>query len=202
MKGVLLLNGVPEKDFGAIEGARVYCCDGAYAWAKDKVKIYKTIGDFDSLGFIPSSPKPERIYPLEKNYTDGELAIFEMIKDGVTKIDIYGGFGGRADHFIGNLHLLYHCAKHKIKAVMRSKDEDIYAVWDSLTISAPKGTTISVLPFGGDVNIIASHGFKYDYPYTLEMGTCRGISNETTSESFGISVKDGTALVFINKKGV
>ena len=48
MKAIILLNGEPYR--GAIaEGAYVYCCDGAYKWAKDKVRIDENLGDYDSL---------------------------------------------------------------------------------------------------------------------------------------------------------
>ena len=53
MKGVLLLNGEPYSGEIESENALVYCCDGAYSWAKNRVRIDKNIGDFDSLAEIP-----------------------------------------------------------------------------------------------------------------------------------------------------
>ena len=106
MKGILLLNGDPYEGEIDAEGALVYCCDGAYAWAKGKVRIDKNVGDFDSLDEKPF-PEPDEIYPSEKNFTDGEIALFKLIDAGVDEIKIYGGGGGREDHFLGNIHLLY-----------------------------------------------------------------------------------------------
>ena len=99
MKGILLLNGAPYT--GEINdcGAAVYCCDGAYEWAKGRVRIDKNVGDFDSLPYIPSPP-PEEIYPSEKNFTDGEIALFKMLGSGIDDITIYGGGGGREAAFI------------------------------------------------------------------------------------------------------
>ena len=74
------------------------------------MRIDKNVGDFDSLGYIPAPP-PEEIYPSEKNFTDGEIALFKMLSAGIDDITIYGGGGGREDHFLGNLQLLY--AAHK-----------------------------------------------------------------------------------------
>ena len=59
MKGILLLNGEPYSGAIDAEGAVVYCCDGAYEWAKDRVRIDKNVGDFDSLGYIPVPPPEE-----------------------------------------------------------------------------------------------------------------------------------------------
>ena len=48
MKGIILLNGEPYPYAIDAGNALVYCCDGAYKWAKSKVRIDKNIGDFDS----------------------------------------------------------------------------------------------------------------------------------------------------------
>ena len=105
MKGILLLNGEPYDGEIDDTSAVVVCCDGAYEWAKNKVRIDKNVGDFDSLKYIPT-PAPEEIYPAEKDYTDGEIALKKLIALGVDEIEIYGGGGGREDHFLGNLQLL------------------------------------------------------------------------------------------------
>lgn len=105
MKAALLLNGAPYG--GELPKDRlIYCCDGAYRWAKGRAEIYKNIGDFDSLDEVPN-PAPEEVYPSEKDFTDGEIALRKMIEEGADDIEVYGAFGGREDHFIGNLHLLY-----------------------------------------------------------------------------------------------
>ena len=83
MKAIILLNGEPYR--GAIAEGYVYCCDGAYKWAKDKVRIDENLGDYDSLPIIPT-PAPKEIYPSEKNETDGEIALHRAIAAGATSI--------------------------------------------------------------------------------------------------------------------
>ena len=65
MKAIILLNGEPYR--GAIDAsfARVWCCDGAYDWAKGKVRIDENLGDYDSLSYMPDPP-PAEVYPSEK----------------------------------------------------------------------------------------------------------------------------------------
>ncbi|MCD7729034.1 MAG: thiamine diphosphokinase [Clostridia bacterium] len=198
MKGILLLNGEPYT--GAIDcnGAVVYCCDGAYAWANGRVRIDKNIGDFDSL-FVTPEPAPEEIFPSEKNYTDGEIALRKMIASGITKVDIYGGFGRREDHFLGNLQLLYYAHKNGVAARLISENTIAFADSGDIAFDGLENKTISVLPFGGDAHIMGSEGFKYEYPDKICYGECRGVSNIVKSKSACLHVRRAdTVLVFIN----
>lgn len=196
MKGILLLNGQPYGGEIDTDGAVVYCCDGAYAWAKGKVKIDKNIGDFDSLNEIPNPP-PEEIYPSEKDYTDGEIALKKLLEAGVNEIEIYGGDGGREDHFLGNLHLLYCAHKAGVKCTMITAKSKIFAGEGVISLGQFKDKTLSVLPFGAPLHIIESAGLKYTYPDIIGYGECRGISNICRSGKAYLKV-EGVALVIIN----
>ena len=94
MKGVILLNGEPYKGDIDDTNALVFCADGAYNWAKGRVRIDENLGDFDSAAEIPF-PRPAEIFPSEKNETDGEIALEKMLalaeEKGITRIELYGG---------------------------------------------------------------------------------------------------------------
>ncbi|MBO5328747.1 MAG: thiamine diphosphokinase [Clostridia bacterium] len=202
MKGILLLNGEPYLDKINDKNAVVYCCDGAYIWAKDRVKIDKNIGDFDSLNIIPV-PAPEEIYPSEKDYTDGEIALKKLIERGVDEVEIYGGFGGRSDHFLGNLHLLMLAHKRGVKCKMVSEKEEIIIASGKSELLNLNGKTVSVLPFGGDLHIIEAEGLKYSYPQKITYGECRGVSNVIINNSAHVTFAEGDcALIIINKDTV
>ncbi len=199
MKGILLLNGEPYK--GKIDDtqALVVCCDGAYEWAKGRVRIDKNVGDFDSLGYMPE-PAPEEIYPAEKDYTDGEIALRKLIDCGACEIEIYGGGGGREDHFLGNLQLLYYAHMRGVKVKMITGRSEIFPVSGKVVFDGLVGSTVSVLPFGGDVHIMGSTGLKYPEPPVIHYGECIGISNVVESENAELEVQDGDcALVIINR---
>lgn len=196
-RGVLLLNGRPYTGEIHADGAAVYCCDGAYEWAHGRVRIDKNVGDFDSLGYIPDPP-PEEVYPAEKNFTDGEIALFKMLSDGIDDITVYGGFGGREDHFLGNLQLLYAAHVRGARIQMVSENCLIFPASGRVNLDGLAGKTISVFPFSSPVHIMESRGLKYRYPPVLHYGECRGVSNIVTGQSAYIDVTEGTVLVIVN----
>ena len=199
MKGILLLNGQPYTGEISCENAYVLCCDGAYKWAHGRLKIDENLGDFDSLDCIPEPP-PKKIYPSEKDFTDGEIALKRLLARGVESIEIYGGFGGREDHFIGNLHLLYAAYAHGVKAVMISENTLAFLGSGKINLHGFKGKTFSLLPFGGAVHIMDSTGCKYTYPERIGYGECRGISNIAATDFAEVRISENDcALIIVNR---
>lgn len=195
MKGILLLNGEPYKGKINCDGALVYCSDGAYNWAEGKVKIDKVLGDFDSVSSVVSGIDCERV-PAEKDFTDGELGLERLIERGVDEIEIYGFGGGRDDHFVGNLQLLYKAARLGVCAVAVTNFTKIFLKRGRIFLGEYNGRTFSVFPFCDEVHINSHRGFKYDYPKKLVFGSCIGISNVVTSDDAYLDC-DGFVLIFI-----
>lgn len=200
MKAIILLNGEPYR--GAIDAsfARVWCCDGAYDWAKGKVRIDENLGDYDSLSYMPDPP-PAEVYPSEKNDTDGELALMRAIEAGADEIEFYGGGGGREDHFIGNLHLLYAALRRGVRARMITNYACIFAATGEVVIEGKKGSTLSIVPFGGEVHIMESGGFYYPLPERFVYGSTLGISNVVTEERAFFRA-EGVVLVLIDAAAI
>ncbi len=199
-KGILLLNGDPYSGEIDDAGAIVVCSDGAYEWAHTKVHIDKNVGDFDSLPYMPTPP-PEEIYPSEKDFTDGELALHKLIDCGADYIEIYGGDGGREDHFFGNIHLLLAAKKRGAEAVMITPRSRIFVGSGKVRLDGLKGRTLSVLPFGGSAHIMGSAGLKYAYPQRLDYGRCIGLSNIAESQTAHIEVREGDFVLIIINRG-
>lgn len=200
MKGIILLNGDGYDGSIDTKNSIVCCCDGAYKWANGKIKIDKNIGDFDSLDIIPTPP-PEKIFPTEKDYTDGEIAIMQMLKEKVDEIEIYGGFGGREDHFIGNIHLLKRGKNEGVKCSLISQKTIVFIDSGVISLGQFVNLTISVFPFGGNLHIMGSEGLKYPYPNIIGYGECRGVSNIVLSKNAKLNV-EGDALIIINRGNV
>lgn len=193
------MNGQPYTGEIDCKDAYVVCCDGAYGWARGKVKIDENVGDFDSLDVIPNPP-PTEIYSSEKNFTDGEIALFKLLGKGVGEIEIYGGFGGRCDHFIGNLHLLHAARSRGVKAKMLDENTVAFLGGGEIDLNGICGKTFSLLPFGGVVHIMNSTGCKYAYPEKIGYGECRGISNVAVSDFSSVRVgENDCALIIVNR---
>ena len=64
------------------------------------------VGDFDSLGRIPSFPNVE-VCPVEKDDTDSMIALRHAVTLGCRRILLFGALGGRRlDHTLANIQAL------------------------------------------------------------------------------------------------
>ncbi len=201
-RAVILLNGEPYRGEICAENAYVICCDGAYSWAKGKVKIDENLGDFDSLEETPY-PAPLQTFPSEKDETDGELAVDRALDMGASDFVFYGAGGGREDHFLGNLHLLYKAllgGAAKAKLVLNGAEISLLRRGEH-HLPCRCGQTLSLLPFGGDAHIMVSSGLKYPLvDLWLRYGSTRGISNVAEGE-VSLAVDMGLVLCILNEEG-
>jgi thiamine pyrophosphokinase len=148
------------------------------------------VGDFDSadesiLNEFKSRPLDTtwEIHKPEKDETDTELAINTAIRLGCTKLIILGATGGRLDHFLGNLHLLYASLKKGVEAAIVDEKNWITVTDHERIFEADKifGTYISFLPLSEEVKGITLTGFKYPlHKKDITIGTSLCISNELT----------------------
>ena len=82
-----------------------------------KYQVDIAFGDFDSLT-VPVNAKKVYRYKKEKDETDLELAVQQMIKmDDIDEIIIYNATGGRLDHFLCNLKLLERYVDYNIAII-------------------------------------------------------------------------------------
>ena len=195
MRGIIFLNGEPYRGDIDCTDAQTVCCDGALRWARGKARIDLAAGDFDSLGFVPEGALT---YPVEKNCTDGEIALDLLIGRGCRRIDIYGAGGGREDHLFGNLQLLVAGFRRGVHTVMHTNYTDVYCAGGRISWHSLAGRTLSLAPVGESAHILESEGLKYPLMnLTLTAGSCRGISNVVEAEEAHVVCDAGTLFVFV-----
>lgn len=162
------------------------------------------VGDFDSvdegvLAKYKSSPDEIawEIHKPEKDETDTELALNTAIRIGCTNLVLLGATGGRLDHFIGNLHLLYACLTKGIKAAIVDEKNWITVIEKGRSFTANElwGKYISFLPLSEEVTGITLTGFKYPlHKKNITIGTSLCISNELTGNTGAIGFDSGTLI--------
>ncbi|HUC90585.1 MAG TPA: thiamine diphosphokinase [Paenibacillus sp.] len=165
-----------------------------------------SIGDFDSvtpqqLEWIKAgSLSTEACDPVDKDYTDTELAFRRALEEKPDEIVLIGALGTRFDHSIANIHLLVEALRRGVPAVIADEHNEIRLTDSRLTIRSGGYANVSLLPLTPRVTGITLRGFRY--PLTdaaLEMGQSLGISNVLDGETGDIAIRDGWLLVIQSK---
>ncbi len=137
------------------------------------------------------------VHDPEKNETDTELALRRAMACGCTKITILGATGGRFDHLLSNVYLLYNCLQQGVEACILDPQNKIYLIEEEHTFTRREqwGKYISFLPFSGEIKGITLDGFRYPLTdYDLDAASSRCISNELSEETGRIQMEEGVAI--------
>ena len=199
MKVAIILKA-PEINF-LVEEELVIYADAGYKFA-DKIgkkNVLGVVGDFDSLG---SAPKREKIISLdiEKNFTDGERAVRYAKECGADEIVIYGAYGGKIEHVLGNIALLKIAMDIGLKGTIKDGNITTELISGKTSICAKKGSTLSLIPYGGDCKFNYSEGVYYPLKsLTLTCSDTRGISNVVTEDTVTFDIESGCSLVIYEK---
>ncbi|MBE5754051.1 MAG: thiamine diphosphokinase [Clostridiales bacterium] len=165
-----------------------------------KKEILAVVGDFDSLGYTPKSVNIVGLN-VEKDFTDGERAIHLAVENGYKNITIYGAYGGKIEHILGNIALLKIAKNLGAKAVIQHGDYVTELINNSIVLNVEKGSTLSIIPYGERCEFIKSSGLYYPLDnLVLTNADTRGISNQTTENEVRIEIKKGEALVIYGRK--
>lgn len=179
------------------EGDLIIAADGGLKYL-NKLDITPDVllGDFDSLGCVPSGKKIIR-YPVMKDDPDMALAVEWAMGRGAKRFFLYGGTGGRIDHTIGNLQLLAYAARHSCEAYLIGQGSVLTGICrGSLTFGSTFTGTVSVFCIGKDASGITETGLKYELENgTLTTDKSLGLSNEFTGKEAFVEVKDGTLII-------
>ncbi|MGL5315980.1 MAG: thiamine diphosphokinase [Peptostreptococcaceae bacterium] len=212
MKSCIILNGKIQ-DYELIKNIivkenynYVICADGG-ANHSYKMGILPNfiIGDLDSVDknvveyYKKYNVKFEQ-FPSKKNETDTELCIYLAKQLKSKEIHLIGSLGGRIDHTIANINLLYYIKSNGMIPKIISEKEEIYiAIKEEITVLGKKGDTISVIPINGDAKGVTLKQLEYPLTdYHMKFSVPLGISNVMMNSKCSISVKEGSLIVIRN----
>ena len=116
------------------------------------------------------------------------------------EIHLIGALGGRIDHTIANINLLYYIRKRSIMPKIISEKEEIYIAMDEeISIDGEIGDTISILPIKNDAKGVTLKNLEYSLEnYDMEFSRPLGISNVMTNINCNIKVNEGCIIIIKN----
>lgn len=203
-KFAILLGGtvVPTKRLRMqLVGARVIAADSGMAHAAAlNITPELWVGDFDSSNAVLQasySKVPRQTHSVDKDATDGELAIAEAMRRGATNLILVGGSGGQLDHTLAHAGFLVALARRGMPAFLTSGTEEAYPLVEELYIDDVSiGSRISVVPMT-DIKALTLTGVKW--PLTkrdVPLGSALTLSN-VVEGPVNIDLRFGAALVLI-----
>jgi len=205
MRAVVFANGVireihlvkqliTDKDF-------IVSADGGLRYIRSLNLIPKlVVGDLDSVNhddieFLNDNNIEILKFPTDKDQTDLEIALRELIKMDYKDILVIGALGGRIDQTLANLGLISSISNDDIRVEFDDGREHIMLIRNRLLLSGKKGDTVSLIPLCSPAKVITTRGLKY--PLTNESllpDQTRGISNVMVGEIAEITITSGTVL--------
>jgi len=163
------------------------------------------IGDFDSLTkaqYLRYEKMGIKIikYPVEKDETDGELALQYCRERGFDNIIIIGFAGGRLNQQLANIFLLEYAFRNGITAFIKEPGLEIGIIKREKVFFQKIGAGLSLIPLDEKVTGVTITGCKYllEAESLLRYKT-RGISNVIEQEKAVITVEKGLLLYVLNK---
>ena len=165
------------------------------------------LGDLDSIdddirSYYEASDVVFKKFPTKKDETDAELAVWMVEEEGLLGIDIYTALGGRIDHELANIQLLYYILDRGMYPRIISEREEIYILRnEEMNLKGSIGDIVSIIPVKGDARGITLANMEYSVEeLDLKYSVTRGISNVMLAEDAYINVRDGCILVIKNIK--
>lgn len=133
-----------------------------------------------------------------KDQTDLELALRRAVGEGATEIVVFGGGGGRADHWLANLAVMAATARRGVSVRGQMGGCSVRAVvpGDPYVEELRQGELVSLLPMGGDARGVVTEGLAYRLEGDdLKWGGSRGVSNVACGGEARVQIDGGVLLV-------
>ncbi|MDE7362866.1 MAG: thiamine diphosphokinase [Oscillospiraceae bacterium] len=153
------------------------------------------VGDFDSArSAVPEGVECIKVSSV-KDDTDAMLAADFALKYGCSELRFFCALGGRIDHTIANIQMLYHFKIRGVRAELLGDNTRLFLATDE-TVTIPRfDGYLSAFSFD-KAAVVTEKGVKYpltNHPLTNDMPI--GVSNEITADCAEIIVHSGTLLV-------
>lgn len=176
---------------------------GALRLIEEGIGVTHAVGDFDSISPAEKEKLEQTIegldvHPIEKDETDIEIAIQKACDFNPESIYLFGVTGGRLDHALISIQLLYHIVTKQIRGKIIDKSNQLEMTMPGKHIVEKSSVHpyISFVPYTKYVRNLTLDGFYYPLADTdISWGSTRCISNELLAENGTFSYEEGTLLL-------
>ncbi|MCH7938270.1 MAG: thiamine diphosphokinase [Candidatus Marinimicrobia bacterium] len=196
---IVLANGPFPTHHRPLEALRtagtLLCCDGA----ADNLLAFSrspdfVLGDLDSISPRAREAFADRLVELPSQQSgDLEKALQWARQSGVEAVTIIGATGGRADHALGNLLLMWHDFGLELSALTDSGS--FLVVRGARELPSFPGQPVALFPEAATVKL-TSRGLTWELTSESLPAMHRGVSNRSRADKFFLEAAGGLALVF------
>ncbi len=188
----------------AAESALCVVLDGAASKVPSGIRPMAILGDFDSVDrwhALQRFPGAEIVHLHDQSRSDLEKGVAFTLSRGATEIVLCCALGGRIDHSFANLAVIarYH-GEVPIWALQGGMECRAASSARPLRVPVATGRLVSVIPFGGPVQVSLS-GVRYAMARETLCAGSHGVSNQATGGEIVVEPLDGVVLVFIQREG-
>ncbi|GGJ86356.1 thiamine pyrophosphokinase [Lentibacillus kapialis] len=195
---------VPElQDYENVIDVWIGADRGSLTLMENNITPDYAVGDFDSMDdkdktVVRKQAEVFAQYPSEKDQTDLEIALDQAYALNPEKIYLFGVTGGRLDHELINVQLLYSIMNRKIKGLIVDS-QNLIELFEPGThkISYNRNyPNMSFVPCTECVRGLTLQGFYYPLTNeTIAWGSTLCISNKLISDFGTFSYEEGILLV-------
>lgn len=167
---------------------------------KQNLTPHGIIGDFDSLGYIPTGAQ---VFPVEKDDTDAMLAARKGLELGYREFVFYGALDGpRLDHTVANFQTLQFLADRGATGYLVGKDYIVTVLREeAVEFASDAEGILSLFCLGPDAEGITLENLHYPLEKgRLTSGFPLGVSNHFIGKSARITVEKGSILALWDRK--
>ena len=211
---ILVVAGIPPREaflrevLKNLDYQRLYAADGGANILKEVDVLPDVIvGDLDSISKDSKTYYVDRgvrleTFPREKDFSDTELALDYLLKEGQKEVIVLGALGGRADHHLANTFLLPAFGRRGMNLHLLDECNLIsYIKRGEYVIPQVENAYLSFFALGESGLSLSLEGVKY--PLTkkqLSLGSSLCLSNRFTEDYARIEIFDGDGYAILSKE--
>ena len=171
------------------------CCDGAANHLPERFpRPDVVVGDLDSLSAAARSAFHDRLVQLpSQQSSDLEKALQWAAAEGAAEVTILGATGGRDDHSLGNLLLLWN--DYGPEVTLLTDTGQFTVVRAARSFDSFPGQEVALFPESNRVHI-TTVGLAYPLQDAPLSALHKGTSNRSLGAAFSVKVAGGAVLVY------